>query len=229
MEYQIIQIDEQTWCIEDAGVRFFLLTGTKEALLIDSGMQVHNAKEIAQTLTDLPIKLLITHADPDHIGSNAEFDEFFMNPAESCNYYKTQNRTGSFVSIENGDVLDIGERPLEIISMAGHTPGSIAVLDIKNRMLFSGDPIQDGNIFMFGAQREFNAYKASLEKILDIKYTFDEIYPSHGTAPITADIIPALIKGAEEILAGTAQLTDYEMFGKKVHKYDAGVATFLVD
>ncbi len=55
MGYEMIQIDETAWRIEDSGhVRFFLLTGTKEALLIDSGMTVKNAKEIAESLTKLP-------------------------------------------------------------------------------------------------------------------------------------------------------------------------------
>ena len=33
---EIIQINDNTWRIEDGMVRFFLLAGTKEALLIDS-------------------------------------------------------------------------------------------------------------------------------------------------------------------------------------------------
>ena len=41
-------------------------------------MEVNNAKEIAEGLTDLPAKLLITHADRDHTGSNNEFDTFYM-------------------------------------------------------------------------------------------------------------------------------------------------------
>ena len=76
MDYNIIQMNENTWRIEDGGVRFFLLTGTEKALLIDSGMMIQNAKEIAESLTDLPISLLNTHADRDHIGSNEEFASF---------------------------------------------------------------------------------------------------------------------------------------------------------
>ena len=43
-----------TWRIDDGGVRFFLLCGTERALLIDSGMTVTDAKEIAESLTSLP-------------------------------------------------------------------------------------------------------------------------------------------------------------------------------
>ena len=85
MECRIIPIDEQTWRLEEEGVRFFLLTGSRSALLIDSGMQTHNAKKLAEGLTALPLSLLNTHADIDHIGSNAEFDAVYMNPAELVN------------------------------------------------------------------------------------------------------------------------------------------------
>ena len=42
------KIDDKTYQYDEGGVRFFLLLGDREALLIDSGMQVHNAKELAE-------------------------------------------------------------------------------------------------------------------------------------------------------------------------------------
>ena len=229
MEHQIRQLGENTWSIEDGHVRFFLLAGTREALLIDSGMQVESARRIAESLTDLPLKLLITHADMDHIANNGEFDTFYMHPAEASNYYNSQKRTGEFVPVEDGDIIDLGERELLIISTPGHTPGSIAVLDQKNRALFSGDPIQDDQIFLFGVQRELHAYLVSLKKIYGMREQFDVIYPSHGTIPVTADIIPALERGVEQVLAGELDFDAVEMFGSHVKAYDVGVATLLVD
>ena len=105
MGYEILQIDDNTWRIEDNGVRFFLLTGKNEALLIDSGMTVNNAKEIAMTLTDMPVKLINTHADMDHIGSNQEFDTFYMHPSEASNYYNTMRHTGDFVPVVDGNIF----------------------------------------------------------------------------------------------------------------------------
>lgn len=227
--YKITQINEETWRIDEEGVRFFLLAGAERALLIDSGMQVHNAKEIAQSLTKLPLSLLNTHADMDHIGSNHEFDVFYMNPAEASNYYHSQKKTGTFIPVEDKDTLDLGGRPLQIISLAGHTPGSIAVLDKKNRVLISGDPIQDGTIFMFGIQRELHAYISSLNKLERYRNEFDVIYPSHGSFPVTPDLIPALRQGAARILDGKAEGRETEIFGRKVKQYDIGPASFLCD
>ena len=226
---EIIQVNEKTWRIEDGGVRFFLLAGEKKALLIDSGMQVHNAKEIAEGLVDLPIELLNTHADRDHVGSNDEFDFFYMNPAEASNYYNTNKMTGTIIPVTDGDIIDLGGRELEIITLPGHTPGSIAVLDKNNRVLISGDPIQDGDIFMFGVQREMHAYLLSLEKLEKYKDRFDTIYPSHGTFPIGPEFIEALQEGATRILAGEVEGTDMELHGTRINRYDVGVAGFLCD
>ena len=226
---EIIKINENTWRIEDGGVRFFLLAGENKALLIDSGMQVHNAKEIAESLVELPIELLNTHGDMDHVGSNDEFDSFYMNPAEASNYYNSNKKTGTIIPVSDGDVIDLGGRELEIITLPGHTPGSIAVLDKKNRVLISGDPIQDGDIFMFGIQREMHAYILSLEKLEKYKDRFDEIYPSHGTFPIGPEIIRALHEGAIRVLKGEAEGSDTEFHGTTIRRYDVGVARFLCD
>ncbi len=227
MEYQVIQIDGHTWRIEEERVRFFLLEGEERALLIDSGMQVKNAREIAEGLTKLPVSLLITHGDRDHVGSNGEFPVFYMHPAEASNYYNTQGKTGEFLPVWDGEVLDLGGRPLEIISLPGHTPGSIGVLDRNARVLIGGDPVQDGQIFMFGVQREMHAYIHSLAKLEGYREAFDWIYPSHGSFPVSPELIPVLREAAGKVLAGEVQGTKTEMFGRKIMRYDVGAASFL--
>lgn len=223
------QIDNSTWSFEEGGVRFFLLTGSEKALLIDSGMQAHNAREFAAQLTDLPIFLLNTHADPDHIASNHEFESFYMHPSEYVVYYNIQHRSGNALPVWEGDILELGGRPLRVIAMPGHTQGSIAVLDINNRRLFSGDPIQDGSIFMFGLHRNMRAYVQSLERLQKHADEFDEIFPSHGSCPVNPELISQLIHAANDIIGGKIQGVRREMFGTPVIAYDVGAATFLCD
>ena len=226
---ETIKMSKNTWRIEDEGVRFFLLAGDEKALLIDSGMRIHNAKEIAQQLVSLPIELPNTHGDMDHVGSNDEFEKFYMNPAEASNYYNTQKKTGHFIPVEDGDILDLGNRELEIIHIPGHTPGSIAILDIDNRILYGGDTVQDGLIFMFGVQREFHAYMHSLKKLEKYRERFDEIYPSHASIPVQPELIPELYEGAGSILKGAVQGEDVEFHGNPLKQYDVGCAKFLCD
>ena len=154
---EIIQINENTWRIENDGVRVFLLTGTKEALLIDTGMTLTDAREIAESITKLPLRLLNTHTDIDHISGNAAF-EFVMMGAGEEEFYRSRDRKEEIIPLSHGDIIDLGERELEIMDLAGHTPGSIAILDKKHRVLISGDSIQDGRIYMFGAHRNMEKY-----------------------------------------------------------------------
>lgn len=226
---EITKLNENTWKIEDGGVRFFLLSGERRALLIDSGMTVNNADEIAKTLVSLPVCLLTTHADPDHIGSADKFDTFYMHPSEATNYYKTARRRGAFTPVWDGSVLDLGGRELEVIHMPGHTPGSITVLDRAGRAIYGGDPVQDGSIFMFGPQRELHAYAASMARLESMTDRFDFIYPSHGTCPVTPDIIPALKIGAERIISGELTGNTVEFHGTKIRRINVGAATFLCD
>ena len=229
MEVKITQADASTWIFDEAGVRFFLLAGTERALLIDSGMMTRNAKELAESLTKLPLALLNTHADPDHIGSNREFDRFYMHPAEASNYYKSRGESGEFVPVWDGEVIDLGERPLRIIGLPGHTPGSIAVLYEKNRRIFTGDPVQDGRIFMFGIQREMHAYMHSLKRLDTFADRFDEIYPCHGSCPVYPPLIMELYEAAGKVLSGEILGRDEEVHGMPITAYEAGPAVFLCD
>lgn len=223
---EIIQMNENTWRIEDGMVRMFLLTGTKEALLVDSGVSAPNAKEIAESITDLTVKLLNTHADGDHIAGNEAFGEFYMHPREEANY-RFRGKTGKIVPVQQGDVLDLGDRPLEIIDLPGHTPGSIGILDVNNRVLIGGDSIQDGRIYMFGEHRNLPDYIESLTKLSAYEGRFDTVYASHSSVEVAPNIIPKLIAGAKQILAGEATGEEIDMFGNSVLLYQFEFAGFL--
>lgn len=226
----VIRVNEGTYRIEDDGVRFFLLEGKDKALLIDSGMNTPNAKEIAESITSLPLELLNTHADRDHISGNNAFEKFYMSANELGNYEKNEDSDAKrVIPVKDGDCIDLGERELYIYDNPGHTPGSIVILDKKNRVLIGGDAIQDGNIFMFGQYRNINDYVVSLRKINAMKDEFDTIYPSHGTFPVYPDIIEKLISGAECIIAGQAVGEDTQIFDNKVCLYKFDYAGFLCE
>ena len=229
MGCEIIQINANTWRIEDDGVRLFLLAGSEKALLIDSGMKLNNARDVAAGLTDLPLSLLNTHADRDHIGSNEQFDAFYMHPAEEP-VYRRSGKPGKIIPIREGDSLNLGDRELRIIHLPGHTPGSIAVQDVQNRVLISGDPVQaHGRVFMFGDHRNMEDYVASLEHLEGFADQFDEIWPSHADIPVSPAVIQKLRDSAQAVMDGTIQGKPTEFFGQSVVVYDLGFCTLLCD
>lgn len=46
--------------------------------------------------------------------------------------------------LSEGDIVDLGDRTLEILHLPGHSPGSIGLWDPAARILFSGDTVYDG-------------------------------------------------------------------------------------
>ena len=227
--YEIIKIDDSTWRIEDNGVRFFLLSGDDYSLLIDTGMNVKNVKAIAQSLTDKPIKLINTHADPDHIGANCEFSSFMMNTLELDNYNIYKKCTSQVIPVNDHEIINIGGRSLEVIFIPGHTPGSIALLDIERRVLFSSDTIQTGNIFLFGPMRNIKTYLKSLERLNTLKDQFDFIYPSHANPVLEPNIIEKLIEGTKAVIDNQLSYSDASLFGQKIKVYDIGCAKLLLN
>ena len=229
METEVIQISEGTWRIEDAGVRCFLFTGANRALLVDSGKTIDNLREIVSELTRLPVMLVNTHVDGDHIACNAQFPNLFMHPAEYSLYRKVRKRTGIIRPLWEGDIIDLGERLFEVIEVPGHTPGSIALLNEAERFLIGGDGIQNGKIYLFGEERDLLAYLHSLEKVKTRAACFDWVYPSHADFPVPAEIIEKLMEGVKRILRGEVSPTISSFVGMPIKVYDIGVATILYD
>lgn len=225
----IIKISEHFWIFEEDGVRSFLFEGDERAMLIDTGFGTLQIREMAAGLTDLPIFLVNTHTDKDHTGCNRDFKYVYMHPAEMEHY---QNSLPEGCCMEDvyplweGDVIDLGYWKFEVILTPGHTPGSIMLLEREKRMLISGDVIQDGDIFMFGAGRNMQAFQNSLKKMIAMEDAFDSIWPSHGNYPLTTDIIPGILKGAQDMVAGKLQEQE-PPWPMPCKKYVCDVAAFL--
>ncbi len=227
--YEVYPLEASCWRIEESSVRAFLVAGAQKALLIDSGYGTGNIREVAESLTNLPLTLVNTHADRDHIGCNALFPEARMHPAEYDRYHRGNGAGLTAKPIWEGERIDLGGRVLEVLLIPGHTPGSIALLDREHRVLFGGDSVQAGVIYMFGPGRDIDAYIDSLTRLAALRNSFDTVYPSHGPIPVGADILPGLTDGARRVRAGEIPGTAAPPHVTAARVYDAGVAKFLYD
>lgn len=226
-DLRIKPIGTGAWRLEDGDVRFFLFEGTERALLVDSGMTPQDLRSTVATLTSLPVLLVNTHADPDHITNNAQFEEVRMHPAEFPHYYTLQGQYHPVQPVWDGDVIDLGGRSFEVIAVPGHTPGSIALLNRQERFVVGGDGVQNGGIFLFGPQRSLHGYLCGLRRLQARAAEFDAVYPSHADFPQPAGQIDKLIEGTEAVLRGEVTGSDAVMFGTPIKVYDIGAARFF--
>ncbi|MHB8811993.1 MAG: MBL fold metallo-hydrolase [Steroidobacteraceae bacterium] len=49
--------------------------------------------------------------------------------------------------VEEGDIVDLGDRHFEVLHLPGHSPGSIGLWEESKGILFSGDAVYDGPLF----------------------------------------------------------------------------------
>ena len=67
------------WLISEYGAATcYLVTGSKYAMLIDTGIGVGNLSGLVSDLTDLPLIVVNTHGHPDHVGANYQFTEVWV-------------------------------------------------------------------------------------------------------------------------------------------------------
>ncbi len=201
--YTSYQIEPGFWCIEESGVRCFLFEGDGDAMLIDAGFGTGNLKEHLLSITPLPVnRLIVTHADRDHIGCAEQFDQIMMHPAEFDRYASAGRGCRVLSPLWENDEISIGRWNFTVVLLSGHTPGSIALLDREHRFLIAGDCVQAAPIYMFGQGRNLPAFIHSMDRLLELSSSFDTIYASHGELSLTAKILPTLKEGAQQVLAG---------------------------
>jgi glyoxylase-like metal-dependent hydrolase (beta-lactamase superfamily II) len=79
-------LDETTFGIGEYGqwmkVHSYLFLGEKKAVLVDTGLGVGNIRTIVESITDLPVHVITTHAHWDHTGGNHLFESYSAHELE---------------------------------------------------------------------------------------------------------------------------------------------------
>lgn len=220
MQAKIEKIEDKTYRIDNDYVYYYLLEGNERALLIDSGVYDEDVREIASSITNLPITLVNTHGDRDHTAGNKYFDEFYISRLdyEKCNI-KESCPNAAWHELKEGQVFDLGERVLKVYEIPGHTYGSVAFLDVNNRFLFSGDTVSDAIIFLFGNHRCPDKYIESLKKLVHLESEYNVIFPAHGTKRLKSGYARKVLSDWERVLKGEATSTKSDVHGRLVDTY----------
>ncbi|MCU1392944.1 MAG: fold metallo-hydrolase [Ilumatobacteraceae bacterium] len=84
-------------------------------------------------------------------------------------YRQRPARVGRLV--DEGDVIDIGDRHFEVLHLPGHSPGSIGLWESVTGTLFSGDAIYDGALLDELPESDIAAYCRTMERLLGLPVT----------------------------------------------------------
>ena len=102
--------------------------------------------------------------------------------------------------LDEGDVVDLGDRAFQVLHVPGHSPGSIALWDRKARTVFSGDAIYDGDLLDNLYHSDAAVYRQTLERLstLDADTFHAGHFPSFGKARLQA-IVAEYMRGAKSL------------------------------
>jgi glyoxylase-like metal-dependent hydrolase (beta-lactamase superfamily II) len=67
--------------------------------------------------------------------------------------------------VQEGDVIDLGDRVFEVLHLPGHSPGSIGLWEAATGILFSGDAIYDGPLLDEIPGSDIPAYIATMRRL----------------------------------------------------------------
>ena len=181
---------------------FLLYDDTREAVLIDCGCC---RKEEEKELTDFILEnkstlkhLLCTHLHVDHVfgngfiyktyglkpEANKQDVEKLPSPDEQAKLFGLRQHVEN-VPVEKyivgGEIIKFGRSELQVLTVPGHSPGSVALYNKKNGFAIVGDALFAGSIGrtdLWGGNQEV-LVAAIHDKLLSLP---DEtvIYPGHG-------------------------------------------------
>lgn len=233
------EIFPKVWQISDHGAdNMFIVEGSDSAMLIDNGLGSADLVSYIRKITSKPLIVVITHGHPDHAGSDYQFAKVYIHPSDSAaarqyNNPSARARSSStmtgdnkpspgeiyngkiyntrVIPISDGKVFDLGGRRIEVIWTPGHTPGEIVLLDISNKLLFSGDNNNSLVWLFLGNCLPLNQYLSSLQKQVARIKDFSTILPGHGD-PLPSDFIKDQVACVRGILDGSLERKSYQSF-----------------
>ncbi len=183
------------------------IRGRQSDALIDSGMGVVSLRQHVPLVTEKSLIAVASHTHFDHIGCHHEFESRCVHVAEADllasptrvntladPYVTDEIFTGlppepylsstyavkaapATRTLEDGDVVDLGNRSLEVIHTPGHSPGGIALWESKTATLFSGDIVYDGPLIEDTYHANAQDYYASMVRLFDIPV--DTVHGGH--------------------------------------------------
>jgi len=73
--------------------------------------------------------------------------------------------------LDEGDIVDLGDRAFEVLHLPGHSPGSIGLWDAATGVLFSGDAVYDGPLLDELDGSDLEDYVATMRRLRDLPVT----------------------------------------------------------
>ncbi len=211
----------------------YLILGRERAILLDTGMGIGDIHRLVRGITDRPITVVNSHYHWDHVGDNHRFGCIAIHAVESHlleqdapeqtlrEAMRAENFWGQAPPdfdrgtyriipskadqlLDDGDVLELGGRRLQVLHTPGHSPGSICLWSEDEGLLFTGDTVYAGPLYVQFGDSDFPTYRQSMKRLADLASGLRLVLPGHNWTPLEPAILQEIAEKFEQIGAGIA-------------------------
>lgn len=151
----------------------YLLFGHDNVLMLDTGAGKTNVADVVHGVVDgwlkrnnresIPLVVAHTHAHGDHVSGDAPLKLLPHTTVVALKPDAVQSFFGFTRWPDETKTFDLGDRVLDIIPIPGHEPSSIAVYDRQTGVLFTGDTMYPGRLYVADGA----AFTKSIQRLVD--------------------------------------------------------------
>ncbi len=206
-----ITLIHEPWITPFYRCNMWHVRGRDRDLLFDTGLGHFSLRRHVPLVTERALTCVASHAHFDHIGCHHEFPDrcvhaaeadTLINPTRQATLADPYATDDMFIRLpegwdasryaikpapaqrllQQGDVIDLGDRAFEVVHTPGHSPGGIGLLERKTGVFLSGDVIYDGPLIDDAYHSHVPTYLDTLQRLRSINPTVVHggHYPSFG-------------------------------------------------
>ncbi|MCL2372603.1 MAG: MBL fold metallo-hydrolase [Defluviitaleaceae bacterium] len=229
----------------------YLVVGNAKALLYDAGYGIASLQETIATITDKPVEVVLGHGHVDHANGAYQFNEVWLHEADFDLFHEhTSTEWRKNITEEQdekpksfqpeayinaiapklkkltvGQIFDLGGLHVEVVNMAGHTPGSMGLLAKEHRVLLNSDAASDHVWMHLPGSSTISQYISMLKRVLTLG--FDTFYTGHSNRARPKAEMDKYIQVARN--ATIEKAAPYEAFNGLIYQEDGVAIVFNQD
>lgn len=223
------------------GVCAYLVQGRTGAALLDTGFGFGDLKAYVETLTRLPLIVLLSHGHLDHAGGASQFATVYLNERDwdlerwHCTLERRINdvkngpggmpsgvtesdflpsRTAPYQNYDEGDDFNLGGVMVRPIAVPSHTKGSMVFLLPEDRIAIFGDSCGEHTLLHFDESEPIVLCREAYLHLQQYASQFDTVLRYHGNFVSQKKILADSIELCDDVLAGRDAAIPVTMMGR---------------
>jgi hydroxyacylglutathione hydrolase len=172
-----LYILRQSGCTDYEKPFVYILFGKERALILDTGSRKGNIIPVVQLVvhrwltrnnrTSIPLVVTHSHSHGDHTAGDSDL-RALQDPMIPIQFTPpTVEAAQKLYGIENWPEdqgsIDLGDRVIDVLAIPGHDTVSVALYDRQTAILFTGDSVYPGRLYI----RDFPSFAASNKRMVN--------------------------------------------------------------